>query len=269
MISINVNTKISTLLKQNPAALDAIVSISPKFNKLKNPLLRKLMASRATISMASKIGGCSVNDFFEKLKPLGFTIDNSTLAEENTPPSSPVFIKNVRKEDIFELDVRPTIESGKDPLNLIIEKTETLKSGQVLKIINTFEPAPLILLLSKQGFDSFSETINENLVYTYFLKTRDIKKTASYTNDSKNGSWDETLKRFDGKINRIDVRHLGMPLPMLTILEELEKLPGDKALLVHHKRIPVFLLPELQERKFEYRIKGVSDCEVHLLIFKS
>ncbi len=66
MISINANTKIAYLLKQHPDALEAIISISPKFNKLKNPLLRKLMAGRTSISMASKIGGCTVNDFFEK-----------------------------------------------------------------------------------------------------------------------------------------------------------------------------------------------------------
>ena len=56
---------------------------------------------------------------------------------------------------------------------------------------------------------------------------------------------------------------------MLTILEALEKLPSDHALYVYHKRIPVFLLPELAEKKFDYRIKEISDGEVHLLIFKS
>ncbi|HRO73030.1 MAG TPA: DUF1858 domain-containing protein, partial [Saprospiraceae bacterium] len=77
METINANTRISTLLKQHPDALEAIVSISKKFEKLRNPLLRKLMASRTSISMASKIGGCKVEDFFEKLKPLGFVIDSS------------------------------------------------------------------------------------------------------------------------------------------------------------------------------------------------
>ena len=67
MLTINANTKIGALLKESPDALEAIISISPKFNKLRNPFLRKVMASRATINMASKVGGCSVNDFFEKL----------------------------------------------------------------------------------------------------------------------------------------------------------------------------------------------------------
>jgi hypothetical protein len=65
------------------------------------------------------------------------------------------------------------------------------------------------------------------------------------------------------------VRHLEMPMPMMTILETLEKLPDDAALYVHHKRIPVFLLTELKERNFDYRIKEVSEGEVYLLIFKN
>lgn len=59
-----------------------------------------------------------------------------------------------------------------------------------------------------------------------------------------------------------------MPMPMLTILELLENLPEDNALYVYHKRIPVFLLPELADRKLDYRIMEISEGEVHLLIFK-
>ena len=80
---INLNTKIGYIIKQNPSALDAIVSISPKFNKLKNPLLRKLMAPRTSINMASKIGGCSINDLFDKLEPLGFNIDRNVKIDES------------------------------------------------------------------------------------------------------------------------------------------------------------------------------------------
>jgi hypothetical protein len=46
-------------------------------------------------------------------------------------------------------------------------------------------------------------------------------------------------------------------------------LPTDKALFVYHKRIPVFLLPELEEQQFSYRIKEISDGEVQLLIYKN
>jgi uncharacterized protein (DUF2249 family) len=52
-------------------------------------------------------------------------------------------------------------------------------------------------------------------------------------------------------------------------LEALDKLPPGEALFIHHKRIPVFLLPELAERKFEYRIKEIGEGNVQMLIYKA
>ncbi|MBS1759990.1 MAG: DUF2249 domain-containing protein [Bacteroidetes bacterium] len=268
MTPISPHTKISTLLKSHPEALDAIVSISPKFNKLRFPLLRKLMAPRTSISMACKIGGCTFNDFAEKLKPLGFEVDAAAVVvseKEDTP--LPEFMKSLLPDNIIDLDVRPVLDSGKDPLNLILKEVNQLQPNQVMKLANSFEPIPLIQLLGKRGFETYSEIIDENLTYTYFHKTEAVKETTAQT-DTATADWDATLHRFEGKTKTIDVRELEMPLPMLTILDELDKLPTGSALYVYHKRIPVFLLPELQERKFEYRIKEINDGEVHLFIFK-
>jgi uncharacterized protein (DUF2249 family) len=266
---INGNTKIATLIKEHPDALEAIISISPKFNKLRNPLLRKLMASRTSINMASKIGGCTVNDFFAKLEPLGFTIDKEIVADDSIEQKQePEFFRNITPGMVVELDVRSVIDSGKDPFNLILKTIKQLQPGQVLKLINSFEPVPLMQLLGKQGFESYAETINENLVHTFFYQNKGTALKEVDTSKATEG-WEEMLQRFAGKTETIDVRNLEMPLPMLTILEALDKLPDEKALYVYHKRIPVFLLPELTERKFDYRIKEVRDGEVYLLIFKA
>ena len=268
MKNINANTKIAAILKQHPAALEAIISISPKFNKLRNPLLRKLMASRTSISMASKVGGCSIKDFFEKLKPLGFVADESVAIEkEVTLEVKPAFMQSISEKEIVELDVRPVIESGGDPFNIITGKIKQLKNGEVLRLVNSFEPVPLIQILSKQGFEYYVETINENLVNTYFHKTTEIKTTGTPIKKISE-DWNELSKRYENKLVTIDVRHLELPLPMMTILEALEKLPADHALFVYHKRIPMFLLPELAERKFDYRIKEIGEGGVNLLIFK-
>jgi len=269
MKTINANTKIATLLKENPDALEAIISISPKLNKLRNPLLRKLMAARTSINMASKVGGCTVSDFFKTLEPLGFTIDKNIVAEDNTEQRQiPEFVLNITAAALVELDVRAELASGNDPFNLIMKAVKQLQPGQVLKLINSFEPVPLILILEKQGFESYTETINDNLVHTFFNKSNAIVIKEVDTSKASEG-WDEILQRFTDKMETVDVRQLEMPLPMLTILDALDKLTEEKALYVIHKRIPVFLLPELAERKFDYRIKEVGDSEVYLLIFKN
>ena len=267
---INANTKIGAIIKEKPAALSAIVSISPKFIKLNNPVLRKLIAGRASIAMASKMGGCSVDDFFNKLEPLGFTIDKTVVVQPVTDEKPvPGVLRNLKPEQVVKLDVRPVIEEGKDPLDLILTEIKKLPPGHVLEIINTFKPEPLIMLLGKQGFVSYTEVIRENLVQTYFIKEHQ-DKTAGITGiESRKTGWDELLSKYRGKLLVRDVRQLEMPLPMITILEALDLLTDGEALYVYHKRIPVFLLPELKERNFDYRIREISESEVHLLIFKS
>lgn len=266
---INANTKIAPILKQNPKALDAIISINKKLEKLRNPLLRKIMAGRTTLAAASKVAGCTVEDFFEKLQPLGFEIDRNTKAVEEAKKPVPAFITSLKKENLMELDVRPIIASGSDPLNIIMQKVKTVQPGQVLKIINTFEPTPLILMLEKKGFETYVDVINDNLIETYFHKTANNNAAEIKTEQSTANDWDKVLQHFENKVKMIDVRHLEMPQPMLTILAALDELPEGTALYVHHKRIPVFLLPELSQRGFDYRIKEIKDGEVHLLIFKN
>ncbi len=269
MIQINSQTKIAALLKGHPDALEAIICLSPDFKKLRNPVLRKLMAGRTSIAMASKIGGCKPEDFFEILKPLGFVSDNSVQEQEVLLQKSlKEFVKDIESAHIIPLDVRAMLAEGNDPLKLIQKHIKELKEGQVLKIINTFEPTPLIKLLEKQGFESYVDLIENNLIETYFYRNKPAEKIEQIASEAIDSDWNQLLKIYEDRMIEVDVRHLEMPGPMMTILEELEKLEQGKALYVHHKRIPVFLLSELKDRNFEYRINEISETEVFLMIFK-
>jgi uncharacterized protein (DUF2249 family) len=267
-MTIGANTRISELLRGHPDALEAIVSISPKFNKLRNPLLRKLMASRATIGMASRIGGCTPEDFYARLEPLGFTVDRATkeVVEDRTA-TRPGFMKELKPERVQELDVRPILNEGKDPFSLILGRVKALQPGETLKIINDFEPIPLLQMLGKQGFGTHSELVDGGTWNAYFFKTQEVQlpDTVPPANSDDFEAW---VGKFEGRTRTIDVRHLEMPLPMHTILDELEHLPEDHALYVNHKRIPVFLLPELVERGLEYRVKEIAEGDVKLFIFR-
>ena len=264
---INANTKIATILKHNAEALEAIISITPKFEKLRNPLLRKLMAGRTSIAMASKISGCGLEAFFTKLQPLGFEIDKVSEPVNDVKPHLPAFFNALKPEQISELDVRPIIEAGEDPLSVIIKKVKSIQPGNALKIINSFEPTPLLSLLQKQGFEYYVDKIDDNEVDTYFFRTS--TQAVSVENEVEAGEgWDEYLEKFKDHLETVDVRHLPMPQPMMTILEAIETLPADMALFVYHKKIPVFLLPELKDKGFDFRIKEISENQVHLLIFK-
>jgi len=130
-MTINANTKIAAILKQHPDALDAIVSISPKFEKLRNPLLRKIMAGRTSLAMASKIGGCSVNDFFVKLQPLGFEIDSTAQVIEKPADKMPEVFTTLKKEAGVVIDELKDIDDN--PEELIFDKfEESIFNGHTL-----------------------------------------------------------------------------------------------------------------------------------------
>lgn len=267
---INTQTKIGQLLKAHPLALDYLIKISPKFTKLRNPLLRKIIGARTTIAMAAKIGDCTTDLFFETLKPLGFTKDLQE-PEVETPVIQnelPSYLKNMPASKIKDLDVRRIIDEGGDPLSLIINSVKELPEGTVLKIINSFEPTPLVKVLGKKGFVNFMHQVDEQTVHAYFYKNEAGTFIAENNEPIPATDWDKIYEHYKNKFVTINVQNLEMPEPMHKILDNLNTLPKDYALLVQHKRIPVFLLPELIDRKFEYRIKEEQPGTVWLLIFK-
>ncbi|HCN85079.1 MAG TPA: hypothetical protein DIT07_15895, partial [Sphingobacteriaceae bacterium] len=169
---------------------------------------------------------------------------------------------------------QPLLAQKQDPLNLIIKNTNTLKEGQCLKIINTFEPFPLINLLVKKGFQYRTERPDAETVITFFIKTDKVQTVIETMQDDSISNNDAEFERMillfeTDKLHKIDVREMEMPLPMIAILEHLKKLKSDEALFVYHKKVPVFLLPELEERGFSYLIQNGADNKVNMLIYKS
>lgn len=274
-MKIDAKTRISAIIKYNKDSIDAIASIAKVFEKLKNPILRKVMAPRVNLAEAAKIGSCTVEDFAIALKPLGFSFESDKQVEDPSEAETPDWLKSLNRNSIDEFDVREIIENGADPLKEIIKRFKDIKAGKSLCIINSFIPTPLVRLLEKDGVRTYTQQLNEEVFHTYFLKpTQTIKKQA----DSETGkvivnSKMEFLKRCESfsntNIKKIDVRALEMPMPMQTILQELPLLTGNSALYVHHKRVPIYLLEELADQDFEVHIYHEDENEVKLLLFRS
>ncbi|NJN26662.1 MAG: DUF1858 domain-containing protein [Cyclobacteriaceae bacterium] len=165
---INKNTKIGKLLKHHPGALEKIIAINPLFEKLRNPVLRKLMAGRTSIAMAARVGGCSPETFFRALKPLGFVSEHIAEVEPANAAKNPAFAIDPAK--VVTMDVRPILAGGEDPLHQIQARVKELRLGEILSIINTFEPSPLIALLGKQGFLTHVNKVGDKHIETFFIK---------------------------------------------------------------------------------------------------
>jgi uncharacterized protein (DUF2249 family) len=266
---INAHTKINSILSSSELALEAIIGINRHFQKLKNPVLRKLMAGRTTIAMASRIGGCSVEEFFSKLEPLGFEIDRKTSVTadryEETPGLPPAF----RDKHITVLDVRPLIEKGTDPLKIILKEVKKINNASILKVINSFVPSPLIEVLKSRGYDFYCSKKSEKEIETYFfIKQQKQVQEIEISSKKDQDDWFDWIMFFKAKMTELDVRGLIMPEPMHRILGALEELKPAHALFVYHERVPVFLLPELEQRGFNFRIHEIPNGQFFILIFR-
>jgi len=66
----------------------------------------------------------------------------------------------------------------------------------------------------------------------------------------------------------IDVRGLEPPLPMLRILELLDRLSAGQRLVVTHERRPILLYPQLDEQGFTHRTEQVGPSEFRITIWR-
>lgn len=278
---INERTKVSEVIKANKDSIDAIASLAKPLAKLKNPLLRKVMAARVTLNEAAKIGGCTFEDMAAVLKPLGFEYLPENKTEIVSDEKEPDWLIHLKDNQITDFDVRKILEEGGDPLKEIMIHFKEVTEGNALCIIVNFEPVPLISRLSKKGVQTYTRQISPQEFRTFFYKdaasfkqpNTEIKKPIGKAGDVFHDT-EEDFKVICGKFDQehtktIDVRALEMPGPRMTILEELKKLPEDFALYVNHKRIPIYLLEDLSEMTFEVHIWSVAEKDVRMLLFKA
>lgn len=266
---VNKNTRISKLIDENSDVIDAIVSINKHFRKLKNPVLRRVLAPRVSVADAAKIGGVSINTFLKKIAEVGFEIELSEEEITNKETENKKGNLLMNKDHIVSLDVRSIIEGGSDPFIEIMAMEKALKDEQTLEIINSFEPIPLINKLKRKGYTTWTERDKDGTVHSFFKKNNLVEEIVELDAEKEVLDFDEKYKEFIGKLKRIDVRHLEMPEPMTTILEELELLPEGNGLFVEHKKVPQFLLPELKARNFTILYNEKSENHIQLLIFKN
>ena len=269
---INANTKISVLINENEGVIEIISSINRHFRKLRNPVLRKMLAPRVSIADAAKIGGVPVWVMIDKLRDFGFEVEDECICENDIESQEFKNTKNnksMKKATIIDLDVRPILAGGTDPFEAIMAKLKTMNDDETLRIINTFEPIPLLNILKKKGYDYQTERPESGVVHTYLEKSdATAEEPVGETTQKDELTYESVMEKFAGKMREVDVRDLEMPMPMVTILEELELLEAGEALFVNHKKLPQYLLPELKDRDYKWVSKEIGESDLKLIIFK-
>lgn len=147
--------------------------------------------------------------------------------------------------DAAPLDVRPALAAGDDPLRAILDAADGVDFGGVLVIDAPFNPSPLRRILAARGFSSYGRNLGPGhwRVFFHLNGGQDWERDAEVDVGPEGAM---TWREDDGL--HIDVRKLKPPQPMLAVLRLLETAALGEVVVVHHERVPQFLLPELAER---------------------
>jgi len=148
---------------------------------------------------------------------------------------------------VTKLDVRPQLAAGDDPFKIIIAATRELPAGGILELIASFEPAPMIRVLQKQGWVNWVRWEGESCHVAFWYA--EGKKAGGNIDGISVPS--ERLQKLDtGWV--IDVRGLEPPQPMMFVLRVLENSDLVLPLTVKHQRVPSVLFSHLEDDGFKW-----------------
>ncbi len=186
-MEINARTKIDDLLKQYPFLLDFLITLSPHFKNLKNPLIRKTMGKVATLKQAADIGGLDVDGLVEKL--------NAEIGRHAAKTDGGGAATDDEQRQAILKGIIRDLHAGKDPEELKqqfrelisgVDATEIARMEQAL--ISEGMPAEQIKQLCDVHVEIFKEALEEkdrpqpplgHPVHTYMKENRASEKIMS------------------------------------------------------------------------------------------
>ena len=74
--------------------------------------------------------------------------------------------------------------------------------------------------------------------------------------------------QFSGKIIIVDCRELEPPEPMVKVLEAVNDMEADEAVLMIHRKMPRLLFSKLDELGFSHEVTEESEGLIKLLIWR-
>jgi uncharacterized protein (DUF2249 family) len=231
---ITAETNLGGLLDEHPELIEVLASQHDPFARLRNRVLRRVMAPRVTVGQAAGLAGVPVADLVTVLRrALGEPVEPSTGAPTPAPPFGRPVSRPAELDSLHavELDVRDDLRRGAEPFTRIMAEVKTLGVAEALVIRVPFEPVPLYDVLGRRGLAHWTEQRAPDDWRVWFYRGGTSARAAAGT---------------------IDVRGLEPPLPMVRVLERLHTLEPGASLTVLHERRPLFLYPQLDARGLQH-----------------
>jgi hypothetical protein len=162
---IHPGARLAPILDAYPALEEVLFGLSPVFQRLKNPVLRRTVGRVATLEQVAKVGGLEVRELVRTLRvALGQPVNDADLSAEPGGDAGHGAIPN-ESEPIpawfdptlvtVRLDADAILAAGGNPLTEAFRASRGLASGDLLVVRASFRPEPLREALTGAGHRVF------------------------------------------------------------------------------------------------------------------
>jgi len=160
-------TKIGPLLEAYPDLEQVLIEVSPTYEALRNPVLRRTVANVATLRQVATVGNVPIGTLISRLRCATGQAEGAIDEEEDAPAAPWPPDDSVARS----FDARAVIESGGHPMQQVMQELAALAPEGVFELITPFVPAPLIDLARGKGFVGVSRELSPGVVHTRFRRS--------------------------------------------------------------------------------------------------
>lgn len=172
---------IYAIVTQYEGIREKLLELSPKFQKLNQPLLFNTVARTTTVEKAAKMGGIYLREMLYQLNEV-IGLEKEYLEAEKKRVLAPSELKTTETRQITNadkpewlsdpqafpiLDVRGMTD---DPFETVFAASEKTAPGSGFCLVQKFEPFPLIGYLESRHFTHFTEKMSPVEYRIYFYK---------------------------------------------------------------------------------------------------
>ncbi len=250
-------TKIKDALDAHPELKEVLKSLSPKFSRLDNPIIFRMVSKWATFSDVARIGGLSVCEILHAVnKAIG---SEAELAEnapecikekvpEDTKSEKPDWVKDAKQTVL--MDVRNRSDFF---LPEVLSAIGRLEKDQVLLVINSFYPGPLVNMIKEKGNDSYYEEVSPS---EHRLYIRGAEKKVDE-------NWLDKKDEFE----IIDVRRWRED-PFSELIKLANETPQGEGFRLIQKFVPTPLINMIEPLGYETHVEQKGMFEHHIYFYR-
>lgn len=245
------SNNVKEILDQHPQLKEVLVSFSPKFQKLLNPVMYNTVARFASFQDASRVSGISLCEILHVL-------NNALGTMKELAQMAPDCVKEDKPFDIFsysrELNWKEAAERyiyNKDSITEIIEMVNRLGAQENLVFVSVEEPLALVKAAQGLGF------------WQNISKDRDYRISVFNPAQKMERHWREGKADFEP----LDVRSMRTD-PFDIIIQKAYSLQAGEGFILIQSFEPFPMINMLSEMGFEHESEYRSSREVWVYFYK-